>query len=324
MMKQFYLCIVIVLMFLNTKACDICNMFVGINPNDFKNTVSLYYRTRNYSGLIAPDNTSISTQSGLFTNKTSHGGHAIQKASPTYFEEHYNNYQFQGKFYIKNKFQLISSLSISNNTFLNDNVISNWATGLGDLLIAGKYQIHSTIGCGSDKHFSHRLMLGGGIKLPIGNYKIKDRTGIIDYYVQPGTGSLDFLLNGTYLAKIDNIGFNINVSYKANTTNSFKYRFANSFNNYFNLFYLIKNQHLTFMPKVGFYYEQAKRDKANKTSVSATGGKALFGTLGLNIYYKKISMYFTYQNPIYQYLYEVQPLNNSNFILGVSYILTKN
>ena len=189
-MKALYITMVLILLNHSIWACDFCNLYLGINPNDYEHSITLNYKTRTYGGLMSPNNISTSTQSGLFTNKTSHGGgsHTVSN-EPVYIEESYKDFEFQGKFYLNEKIQLITSLSVSNNTFLGNGVISNWATGIGDLLLLGKYQVFNTISTNEDKKFRQRIMLGGGLKLPIGNYRVKDRTGIIDSYVQPGSGA---------------------------------------------------------------------------------------------------------------------------------------
>ena len=90
-----------------------------------------------------------------------------------------------------------------------------------------------------------------------------------------------------------------------------------------NLLYQIKKGNITLIPNVGLYYEQANKDKDNKLVVSGTGGNVLFESTGISAFYKKISISMTFQLPIKQYLYDVQPLNINSLILGISYILEK-
>ncbi len=288
--------------------CDFCNMYVNINPNDYKHSVSLVARHINYKGSF----TTAQILSG--TMKTAHGGGHVNS---TLIEENYNYYELWGRFYLTERLQLVSSLGISNNSIFEDGNKMDAFTGIRDWLIMTRYQLYNTMSDDSTK-IAHRLLAGGGMVMPIGNYKYKDG---LDPYIQSGTGSFGFLLNSVYTCKVNNWGLNSDVNYLINTSNSFRFRFANSLNVSSSIFYQFKGENVSSVPNIGLYYEQANEDQQDKDMLKSSGGQVLFLTSGLDVYIKRVAVNTQIQLPVAQQLNGLQVSNNLRWTLGLSVFL---
>lgn len=56
------------------------------------------------------------------------------------------------------------------------------------------------------------------------------------------------------------------------------------------------------MPNAGIYVEHSRKNKQYGVSIDNTGGQAYFVSAGLETYYKKIGVGFTFQSPVVQHL----------------------
>lgn len=294
-------------------ACDYCNMYLSINPNDYQHSISMINRHRIYEGIIVP-----ATESDNGTHKTTHGGH--HGVANTKVREVYNSTELWGKFFISERLQLVSSFALANNAVYENGSLTYNLTGISDIITLARYQLYNTLCEGDSQKITQRLLLGGGVKLPVGHYQ-KAVGPEYDAYIQSGTGSFDVLTNLTYLIKMNNWGLNVDVSYKLNAYNNVRFRFANRFNTYLNAFYQIKANKLTVMPNMGLYYEQAQRDWYQGFKVTGSGGKVLLGSVGTDLFVGKFSFNFVCQIPVMQNLYDVQVPNKSRWILGLNYYL---
>jgi hypothetical protein len=143
----------------------------------------------------------------------------------------------------------------------------------------------------------------------------------VDELHQPGTGSTDVIAGLNYFAKAGKSGLHIYSTYKINTTNKNEYRFADRFNVNCNYLYEIKKKEFGFYPSTGVYYETAGHDYANGSEVENSGGNAFFANVGLDIFYKKISLNLAGQYPISQHLNGDQPQNHYRAVIGFNYLI---
>jgi hypothetical protein len=113
------------------------------------------------------------------------------------------------------------------NSETNDvEVVSFTGQGLGDIILLGKYEIISPsilspLG----------LAIGGGAKLPTGNFEIENNGTRLSIDLQPGTGAADLLLWGHFLYGVPSIGLsaNTNFLYRYAGVNLDGYRFGDEF-----------------------------------------------------------------------------------------------
>jgi hypothetical protein len=118
-----------------------------------------------------------------------------------------------------------------------------------------------------------------------------------------GTGSFDFLLSTIYTLRRNKAGFNVESTYKINTSNKEDYRFGNQFNVSGNFFYWFETPAITVLPFLGAYYENAARHTDDEVTQINTGGTALFASLGTQVYYRNFTLGLTFQQPLRQDYY---------------------
>ncbi len=278
--------------------CDLCGCYLGPDPNYNFNTAGIRYKQRVFNEP---------SSSQLSDPETDHSGHTHEG------EEIYNTYELWGRYYVSPKFQLVAVIPLSYN-----NIAGKSYTGAGDMQIHAKHQIFNTEVDGSTK-FRNRLFLGGGLKLPTGVFNEKDDSGEVVPHFQPGTGSFDFLLLGSYFAKTSSFGFVFDAAYKINTSNKNEYRFGNQLNLNGVFSYDIVADVLTIIPYAGIYYEYAPEDVSNSVEDPNSGGSALFGNFGLDVTFGLLAFKFNYQPPFTQSLNGNQPLNDYRLIAGIGY-----
>lgn len=298
MRKMFFL-ITLIMLIESSFACDLCNCYLTITPNDHKSMIGFRYRFSSYDA--AGDHTMLA--------KFHHGGMSSK--------EEYNTYEIWGRFYPIPKIQLEVAIPYRYNRSIEEGASTHTVRGLGDLIVLTHYEVFSTFPKGPDA-VKQKLYLGGGVKLPTGNYK-KSINGEIDPHLQTGTGSMDFMLSGLYLAKYKNSGIKAGVNYSFNNENKNEFTFANRLNLSAALFYQINAGNMIWMPSAGLNYEQAKEDLQNDMALDNTGGTMLLGTAGSDLYYKSYALNISYQVPLKQSIGNEQPENQGRFVIGLSY-----
>jgi len=300
------------------NACELCTIYMGISPHDYANSFGMRYRYNLFEKV----------------NKAFNGNSAYSD-----FEE-YNNYDVYGNFYINHRLQFNFNTSFSDNYEKeNDSIITNIG-GLGDVTLLLKYQLFNSKKSNDTiikNKLIYRLSIATGIILPTGNYNKNSITGFqtkptndggttsvpeteIDPHLQPGTGSFGYLLLTEYLVKFNSIGINLNASYRMNSTNKNEFRFANRFNSNIALFSLIKiKTNIKLMPQLGLSYEKSKRDQFQNQPFMESGGTALLLNSGINLFINKLSIGIDYYYPVYQNLFDNQPLNKQRMVYQITY-----
>ncbi|MCB0402979.1 MAG: hypothetical protein KDD41_12905, partial [Flavobacteriales bacterium] len=325
-------------------ACDLCTVYLGIQPNDFQNSFSLRYRHSLFRSDYINQSaftTRIGNQRMKGKTNTKHGGKAngsIADGERFTYTESYNSYDVLLNFYLGQKWQLNTSMTFSDNYIKqNDSIVDN-VGGIGDLKVVVKHTLHNSVANGDSaaNKFTHRVNLGAGVTLPTGTFnkysivgfttEFKPNTIVgtpemeLDPHLQAGTGSFAFLGLIEYLIKWKHIGLNSNASYQVYTTNKNNFRLANRLNITSSLFSVItwKDQ-LKWMPNLGIAYEKSDYDQIDGKDFIDSGGEAAFVTPGMNLYFKKLGLTFNYYLPVVQKLYGIQPLNNRRIIAQLSY-----
>ena len=238
-------CAVAVLIFnmATAAACDFCNCYLGLNPQYKKDHIGLRHQYMVYYGTH--HDLSEFTESSL-TQKD--------------FWERRSILELNGQIYPTQKLQLIFSIPYVYNSEGSTKKgeaakegHSHGGTednkpiqGIGDPLIIAHYQIFNKTNMDSSK-FSHRLFAGGGIKIPIGKYKIAADSDPLERSHQPGTGSWDFIASASYLAKRNRVGINLNGSYLLTRMNPDDFQYGNNSMfkkaNFFQTLAVIMNSH---------------------------------------------------------------------------------
>lgn len=91
---------------------------------------------------------------------------------------------------------------------------------IGDVSALAHYNIVNTFFDSTAHTLDHIWLLGAGIKLPTGKYDYNmTEDEVANPNFQLGTSLVDYLLNSIYTFRKNNIGLNLDTSYKINGTN---------------------------------------------------------------------------------------------------------
>ena len=279
--KIFTLCIILTAITKQSSACDVCGCslggsYYGILPQFQKNFIGLRW------------------SQAKFYAHMNHGAVLGEESS----HDTYSKVELWGRYYINDKIQVFAFIPYSYNN-MNGTEQKLKTHGLSDVSIVANYLILNT-GEDKTKKFKHTLMAGAGLKLPTGEYDEEDNGLIINRNFQLGTGSVDFIISGFYTLRYQKVGLNSEVGYKINTRNRYDYLFGNQFHASTRFFYWQNLKSLSLLPNVGVYYEQAAPHKDGEIIQANTGGNALFFSAGMEIYYRKFSAGFNFQDPFKQ------------------------
>ncbi|MGL1887660.1 MAG: transporter [Reichenbachiella sp.] len=297
-------CLIIVLLSLNFNSfgCDICGCQLGgysfgilaQNPTHF---IGLRYSHAQFRAEI--DNSILEDE---FSNDT------------------YQTVELMGRYVFSKKWQVSAILPYSYNQ-MNGNLQSIEVSGIGDPILIGYYNLLNT----SYENFrivNHSVMLGGGIKFPLGDFDAVENDEIINRNFQLGSGSLDFLFSMIYTIKYKSWGMNIESSYKVNTINKYDYQFGNQFTSNSKLFYALIQPSYSLLPYVGLNYEYSGMHEDNGFMQVNTGGKALLTTVGLQAYIGSVMIMANVDVPVMQdYNTDARSVIESKLRFGLGVVL---
>jgi hypothetical protein len=287
-------------------SCDMCNCYLGLNPHFKKNTIGLRYHYTPFIG--SHDDESELQEMGLTKDD---------------FWETRTRIELHGQWYPTQKLKILFSVPYVMNTegvHANGNEAvpgTEVIKGIGDPLVTANYQVFNYTG--DSTNFSQRLFAGGGIKFPLGKWKLLEGAEAHERVHQPGTGSWDVLATAEYLTKYDRVGLNVNVSYMLTSANSQSYQFANRFNGNAVFYYQVNIKEVSIYPSIGTYFEQAGNDHDNNYPMHNSGGIILFAHAGVDVYFHNFSVNTAFQLPAIQNLNQPQPEMKYRMIAGVTY-----
>lgn len=322
-------------------ACDFCGCFMGITPYDNQSSITIMYRYKSFNGynfsgqhnnlfpqtykaVAYNNNTTTNNLIGNNYQNTSikHGGSTTTATTvtPQYTQKDYELFtsaELRGKFFIHKRIELNAIIPfIMNSNRIDDDKHS--IEGIGDIsFFAGYHIIDKTM----TEKFQHRLIVGAGIKLPVGNYYAKnDEEERIDFMLQPGTGSMDYMTYVNYIFSVKKIGLNINSIYKFNGYNYYHEEISNSSSTYLNIFYKFReDKNLKIFPSLQGYYEHSKGEYIYNEYQPGTAMSVATAGIGVDVFYKNISLNTSFQLPVY----EKKLMNNlataGKFMIGLTY-----
>lgn len=304
-MKKF-ICISVIIFLLSATAaaCDICgcgagNNYIGILPDFYKHIAGIRYRYNSLHSHIGVN--------GASTYLTTH--------------EKYKIAELWGGWTFSNKWRLMLTLPYSVNEKINQAGAAG-KSGVGDITVAGYYQLmNKNTTVLKDKLFVQSLWLGGGVKLPTGEYNPVDKnnTSQNTNLFQLGTASTDFILAAMYDARLMDAGINFSAQYKINTANQYQYTYGNKLNFTTQLYYKIKIRKITIAPNAGLQYETSSKDTDTGLKVDLSGGRLLSGGFGVETNFNKIAVGANWQTPLSQDLGEGFIRANNRMMVHVAF-----
>ncbi|WP_046245039.1 hypothetical protein [Hymenobacter terrenus] len=286
---------------LPARACDICGCFMGITPYDNQSTVSLMHRYRIFNGYRALDQKPRFFPTGArpFFPSTLNGdnGYAHSHKGNSGDFEAFRVVELRGKYFLSRRVELNAFVPyVMNTSQINGKQLNS--SGVGDVTVFAGYHLIRQI---ETAGVQSRLIVGGGAKLPTGEYtRLNDRGRRYPLLNQLGTGTTDGFIYANYIAGFHSFGLSINSSYRRSTENTFRNSLAPSTATFANVFYRIPmGTDWQIYPSAQFFYEKTKGEMLEG---QLTGEHAMDNALlgpGLDLYYKNISLNTSFQLPIY-------------------------
>ncbi|KAA5539985.1 hypothetical protein [Adhaeribacter rhizoryzae] len=272
---------------ITAKACDkSCTMgghYIGVLPQIQKNFIGVRFNTRQYT----------------FTQTHTHVHEGMVHEHQEVTKESYNTYEVWGRFYPAKRIQAFVFVPYIFN-IQTQNTAALSQQGLGDITLLANYAVLNYSSFNSS-NLKQTLLIGGGVKLPTGVYKAHNTAEIVAPSLLPGTGSVDYLVNGSYTLRYKKVGVNTDFTYRINSESRNGYQFGNRYNGSANIFYWYEAGKLAILPSTGLYFEKANPDSFNDDTHTQMGGEGLFANVGLSFYYKSVALGGTIQKSMGQH-----------------------
>lgn len=294
-------------------ACDACSLFMGVTPMDLSSEARLSFRHRSFRyWRDLPDYLQGS-------NKVSHSGHGPGIGIPSFDDYEREQYQtisasFRWTFHPRwNVFVRVPFMVQSFRTVDTTSRVRN----IGDITTQLNYLILD----GVKGQHQYRLFGGIGVKAPTGFiYKTKEESRqYLD--LQTGTGSWDAMGSLQFSYRYKNGGVFGSALARLNTNNQYDIRYGNFYNFSANGFYILNlyAKTMRIMPYLGTYYEQWAGVFEEGELLYDSGGRVLYGNIGLNTWYKRLGLLAQFQVPLAQQANGWQLSQRPAFTLELSY-----
>ncbi|WP_019948466.1 hypothetical protein [Hymenobacter aerophilus] len=302
------------------RACDICGCFMGITPYDNQSGFSLMHRYRIFNGYRALDQSPDFRPDGariFFPNKlNSDEGYAhSHRGDPTDFEA-FRVVELRGKYFLSQRVELNAFVPyVMNTSQINGRQLN--ASGLGDVTVFAGYHLIRAI---ETAGVQSRLVVGGGLKLPTGEFDRQTEQGRrYPLLNQVGTGTTDGFVYANYIGSYRGAGLSVNTSYRRTTENRFRNSLAPSTATFASLFYRVPlGENWQLYPSAQFFYEKTKGEMLDG---HLTGEHAMNNALlgpGLDVYYQNFSLNTSVQLPVYTATTD-HPASAGRLVVSVGY-----
>jgi hypothetical protein len=296
--KLFVIILILFASAVNSNACNVCgcgvgNYHYGILPQFRKNFVGVRYRYSTYISKLDDAH-----------------------ASP-YSYETFQTAELWGRFYPAKKIQTFIFVPFNFNERREGMDVKS-LKGLGDIVVSANYNLVNTYD--SLATVKHNVLVGGGVKLPTGEFQAIENGLTVNQNFQLGTGSIDFLINLIYTIRYKNVGLNSEFTSTTNTKNKDQYRFGNSARAALTAFYVVRSDAFTLMPNVGISGEFFKDNEQFSVEFPDTGGWASLINLGTEIYYRGTAFGFSYSHPGKQGLFNNKVTANDRMSMHLTFM----
>ena len=191
--------------------------------------------------------------------------------------------------------------------------------GLGDITVMALYTVFETKK--DSTFFTHKINVGGGVKLPTGKFKEANNLGSVNQSFQLGTGSWDFPIVSEYVIKHKNLGLNTTLNYIFKTENSKNYQYGDQFNYAGTFFYLFDLKSVQIVPQAGLAGEVYQTNQQHGLDLPNTAGDILFSKFGIEAGKDKFSVGINAMLPINQNLSSGNMEANYRWSINLNYTL---
>ncbi|MCF0060417.1 transporter [Dyadobacter chenwenxiniae] len=282
-------------------ACDICGCansgsYFGLMPQSHKSVIGLRYQRLHF---------------------VTHGDSKVLKT-----EEHFHVGELYARLFPIKRVQVMAFVPYRIDRQVTSADVKK-QNGLGDITVLANYNILNTF---MDKEtsgkFNHTLMVGGGVKLPTGQFKFDENNTleVANANFQLGTGSTDLIVNAFYTINKEQWGLATNISRKFNTTNSQGYRFGDQVFGTVELYRSFNLGNISLTPSIGVYGEHADQGKQHGQVLDITGGRLLNATAGVTFFSDQWTVGINAQKPVAQKSASGHVLARERLMLQVGFL----
>jgi hypothetical protein len=312
--------ILVVLLSLKSSifACDVCNLYMGVMPNERKHRLEFLYRRSTFGGYINLPPNSYGVKPATQPHpwlKAAHAADTIAFDASKHFSsqdyEVFQNFEIRGLFFVHPRFSVLAVLPFSLVTKKEAGKNISQRKGLDDAnIVTSFYPIWK-----NKANYGHRLSLNLGVKIPSGDALT---SGFVTHL---NTGAWGWLLGIQHVSRYKSLGLSSLLTWRFNQKNKQGYHFSDAGNVAFNAFYQFNYKDWVLMPMTGIWFEHSEGEYNAGRKVPNTGGDVLFTNLGLDIYFKQIGFSLQYQIPTYQSLHVYGPRlgNGARLIAGLNF-----
>lgn len=298
-----------------SHACDVCGSFFGVTPYDNQSGITLLHRYRLFSKLDIQGQPFMPHNAYRLQQPVSpqHVHDSVGLVSGDF--ESFKVIELRGKWFIHSRVELNVIIPFMMTRSRMHGELEK-LSGIGDPTLSFGYHLIRP----SEADVKHRLILGIGIKFPLGKNDVVMQDGDrFHFYLQPGTGSFDELVYAQYSLGVKKLGFTSSVTAKYNGTNVRHEQLAPSFTMVTNVFYVFKKGTAVILPQVQFYGEHTEGYSVSDVHQPGSKMSMFLGGIGCDAYFGRLGVHLSAQLPLQQYRTEDAPGATLRAIAGLSW-----
>lgn len=223
--------------------------------------------------------------------------------NPIYSTDYFHKVSIWGGFQLNERLFFNYSLPFHSN-ILKEEGKTTIINGVGDPLLAVHYTAYKTPDTSFTK-IRHMLLIGGGVRLPLGQNDFKTVDNLWAPNLQPGRASFGFWTNLNYSLLIGNGGINTDLSAFFTSVSSNNYKYGNRYSSTIVGFYKILLLRWTLVPQVGISGVVKQVDLLNASSDilnTMSGGWKTGLVAGIGIHHQNFGIRIQVRHPLVSYL----------------------
>lgn len=290
--------------------CDNCNVFVDTDPFNERSSIAFFYRNRIMMGQYNLMGQQTMYKHAAHGNDVAFWGNEVK--------ETYGTYEIRGRHYYGKYWNTEVILPIIHNfqSISGENRFQLFH--FGDPTILQRLLVFNS---DETSKVKVRLDIGGGVKFPLGKTDLIRNEIRPNLDLQPGSGSMDFIVLSDFKLMYQKFGALVNLNYKINTFNKDDYKYGNSLNATCNLFRQVQLKSSVLTVLSGFNLESANLDESDILHED-TGGNAGFINGGLRWLKNDFVSFVTFQKSVFNHFNgQTQLINKYKFNIGLTYFL---
>jgi hypothetical protein len=275
------------------SACDICNLYAGIMPEDYKNSAGMYVRSRLLQGIMKDGE--------VMSQTVRHGSHVVlpyqaNRDTTIQLMERYSTAEFRLRMQFSERFSMLAVVPMITNVRKVGGEITARSFNVGDPVLLGGYQVLNTFAGDTVRARKHRMGVYAGIRFPMGTRLSRYNNQVMDLDMQPGKGAFDAVLMADYVAAWRTWGIQAQANARHSVYAAARYVYGSALNASLAAFMVVKpNTVFSVYPRMGLSAEMAGKDRFRGITEPGTGGGVVFVDWGCDFYYKSFSIGIAYQ-----------------------------